>query len=294
MTEEFPAGDITDAPDEAAVAPWSVRRILVALDASVYSDGVLSVAVSLAAQLHSELHGLFIEDVNVLRLAELPFAREIRYGETQSRAVERDELERSLRARATILRHALETLAAEHQIRSTFRVVRGAVDSELITAALETDLLALGRLGHSIARRVRLGSAARAAVARAASAVLLVKPGVEGGPILVLYDGSPASVRALRIAAGVAGEPGELRVMVWGPDEEAAYGRRQFAAGLLEAETIRVQFQHLATGEPGRLLDWVNRQHGSLLVLSSGEDTLPEGTIDVLLDDAEQHILLIR
>ena len=221
------------AEEEGLTGQWSVRRILVALDASAHSQAALSAAVSLAARLHSEIHGLFVEDINLFRLAELPFAREVRYGEPAARRVERDDLQRKLRARAAVLRHELEALAEENKLRSTFRVVRGAVDSELLAAALDSDLLALGRLGHSFARRARLGSAARTAIARAASSVLLVQPDVAGGPLLVLFDGSSASRRALATAAYVAGKDGdvaELRVLVWGPDEQTAFDRRQMAA----------------------------------------------------------------
>lgn len=276
---------------------WSVRRILVALDASAHSQAALNAAVNLASRLHSEVHGLFVEDINLLRLAELPFAREVRYGEPAARLVERDDLQRKLRARATVLRHELEALAEQNKLRSTFRVVRGSVDSELLAAALESDLLALGRLGHSFARRARLGSVARAAVAKAASAVLLVWPDTDGGPVIVLYDGSAAGRRALATAAAVAGMEGEspdLRVLVWGPDEQAAFDRRQLAVRLLEPVRTHVQYQHLSGGDPQRILDWVNKQHGSLLVLAAGEDGLPADVLECLLNDAEQHILLIR
>lgn len=291
---ELPEALDTAQPESAETGPWSVRRILVALDASAHSHDVLTTAVSLAAQLKSELHGLFVEDINVVRLSELPFAREIRYGETASRAVEQNDLLRRLRARATILRHELEELTTENKVSSTFRVVRGRVDSELLSAAVEADLLALGRLGHTVAQRARLGSAARAAVARAASAVLLVKSGVEGGPVIVLYDGSPAAGRALALAASVAGEANELRVLAWGPDDETAAGRRHEASHLLEAAPGRVQFQHLAGDDPARLAAWVARQHGSLLILVAGDDRWPAGTLDLLLEEAEQHLLLLR
>lgn len=273
---------------------WTPRSILVALDASPYSREVLTAAATLAAQLKSELHGLFVEDINVLRLAGLPFAREIRYGETESRVVEHGDLLRRLRARATVLRHELEELATENKIRSTFRVARGAVETELLAAALGADLLALGRLGHTVTRRAQLGSAARAAVARAASAVLLIKSGVEGGPVVVLYDGSSRADRALATAAGVAGEASELRVLAWGVDDETAGQRRQLAKHLLAESPCRRQFQQLSGDDPARLAAWVARQNGSLLVLVAADSQWPDGTLDLLIEEAEQHILLLR
>ncbi|MGB7837261.1 MAG: universal stress protein, partial [Terrimicrobiaceae bacterium] len=57
----------------------NIRRILVALDASAHSRAALEAACELALGLDAELSGLFVEDINLLRLAQLPFASEISY-----------------------------------------------------------------------------------------------------------------------------------------------------------------------------------------------------------------------
>ena len=44
-----------------------IRRILVALDASTQDQNALQVAVHLAAGLRAELHGLFLQDVSLIR-----------------------------------------------------------------------------------------------------------------------------------------------------------------------------------------------------------------------------------
>jgi nucleotide-binding universal stress UspA family protein len=298
-----PANDVPPAPDEALPpepdstlddAPHPLQRILVALDASAHSHAALAAAVALAARLQSEIVGIFVEDINLLRLADLPFVGEIRFGQVGARRVQGEELRRGLRARAAVLRRELEELTEEYKVRASFRVVQGTVAGELLTAAREADLLALGRVGHSVAHRARLGSTARAAIARAASGVLLVHPEATGGPVLVLYDGSPAGARALALAAHVGGEAGDLRVLVWGPDEETAFDRRQLAARLLATDDAPVQFQHLAGGEAARIVAWVNKQHGRLLIMPVGAGEWPAGTLEALLDEAEPHLLLLR
>ncbi len=203
-------------------------------------------------------------------------------------------IERRLRARAAILRRELDELAAEHKVPSTFRVLRGPIDRELLAAAVEADLLALGRLGHSLARRARLGSTAQTAVAQAASAVLLVKEDVENGPIIVLYDGSAAGQRALALAAELAGKVGDIRILVWASDEGAAFERRQEAADFLANLEVETQYQHLAGDNPHLVMRWINRQKGSLLIVGGSDNNLPADILQTLLDDAEQHILVIR
>lgn len=281
-------------PPEVDQPRRSIGRILVALDASANSREALTTAVNLAATLRAELHGVFVEDINLLRLAELPFAREIQFADTGLHQLEMESLQRRLRARAAILRHEVEELSGEHKLTSTFSVIRGPVEKELLAAALETDMLAVGRLGHSLLNRMRMGSTARAVTARAASAVLLVKSDVAAGPIIALFDGSATGLRALRLAAELAEQGGDLCVLLWASDEEEAFERREFAAQLLDESGVQAQIQHLSGDLPLRVLQWVNRQKGNLLLLGGGDNHLPPDIFSLLLDEAEQHILVIK
>lgn len=294
MNEQLQADGPAEEPEQPEL--WTIRRILVALDASTNSRAALATAVQLAETLRSEVHGLFVEDINLVRLAELPFVREVLFAAPTLRQLEREEIQRKLRARAAVLRRELEELTSEHKITGRFLVIRGAVERELLAAAteMEADLLAVGRLGNSIVQRGRLGSTARAVVTRSASAVLLVKTDVESGPIVALYDGSATGRRALSLAARLTGPSGDLRVLVWGLDENEAFERRQFAAQMMETLGAHAQFQHLSGDLPIRVLQWVNRQKGNLLILGGGDCLLPADIYNLLLDEAEQHILLIR
>ena len=48
-----------------------IRRILVALDSSPASLSAMEQAIELAAGFEAEVIGLFVEDINLVRLAEL-------------------------------------------------------------------------------------------------------------------------------------------------------------------------------------------------------------------------------
>jgi nucleotide-binding universal stress UspA family protein len=93
----------------------AIRRILVALDASRHSLAALEAAAELAARLKAELAGLFVEDINLVRLAGLPFAREIRYPSATIQQLDSPRLEQELKVQATRMRRALAAAAEQAQ-----------------------------------------------------------------------------------------------------------------------------------------------------------------------------------
>ena len=129
---------------KADYEPESIRRILVALDNSRHSLAALEAAAELAARLQAELSGLFVEDINLIRLAGLPFAQEIHYPSASLRQLSRQKLDQELKARATQARQALAAAATQANVDWSFRVVRGLVAAELLAAASDVDLLSLG------------------------------------------------------------------------------------------------------------------------------------------------------
>ena len=89
------------------------RRILVALDASQESMDALSTAAQMARRLHAELIGLFVEDENLLKLVQHPFAREVNLLTSVGRSLDTATLERDLKMQAALARRGLERVAAD-------------------------------------------------------------------------------------------------------------------------------------------------------------------------------------
>ena len=108
----------------------AIRRILVALDASPHSLAALEAAVTLAARFRAELAGLFVEDADLLRFAELPFAEEIGLFSAQRRRLDGLELERQMRAQMVRIRRLFSGATRQAHVEGSFRVVRGTARPE--------------------------------------------------------------------------------------------------------------------------------------------------------------------
>lgn len=186
------------APAPSAV----IRRILVALDASRQSRLALDAAARLAECYGAELHGIYVEDINLIRLASLPVAREVGPTSPSPHPLDERRLARRLSSSAAEAEHWLAETAARRKVRWTFRVERGDVTSVISQAAREADIVALGRAGTGTSGPGRLGSTARALAVQQAQSVMVIQvPLATGQTLVALFDGSAASARALKTAA---------------------------------------------------------------------------------------------
>ena len=88
--------------------PPTIRSILVALDDACSDHETMETAAHLAADLHAELQGLYVEDVNVLRMAALPFTEEITAGSGVARPIDAESMERAMQNKAEHVRRLME------------------------------------------------------------------------------------------------------------------------------------------------------------------------------------------
>lgn len=272
-----------------------IHRVLVALDASPHSRAALKAAAELAADLQAELLGMFIEDINLLRFAELPGAREVAYATGGARAFDTQRLERALRTQAAQLEHMLATVAQGRNVPWSFRVSRGHVANELLAAAGEGDVLVLGRVGTSVVQRARLGSTAQTVVATARHTIVFLEHGVElGVPVLVLFNGSEGAMRALATAARLTrGDDRKLVVLLAGDDKDTQQRFRQQASSWLAAQGRVARFFPLAPGAIS-LINTVRREGGKTLVLAADHAFAEEKTLAHLMHRVRCPVVLVR
>lgn len=273
-----------------------IKRILVALDASTHSLAALQAAASLAAALEAELIGLFVEDENLLHLAGLPFAHEVLSPSASRQRMSSNKMEQQLRLQAWQARQALEAAAERVNARWHFRIIRGQVTDSVLNAALEADLLALGRVSRSLTTRKRLGSTARAASTGTSRSVLIMQQGRDlSYPVLVTYDGSPGARQALETATKMAqASSGDLNVLLISDTFEEAKPLRDEVTGWLKPRGLTAIYHWLPDTKVVTLADMVQAVKECVLVLGGDNPLLQAEAIQELLDITDCPVMLVR
>jgi nucleotide-binding universal stress UspA family protein len=272
----------------------AIRKILVALDASHHSLAALRGAAKLARSLEAELEGLFVEDVELLKVAGFPMARELQLPFGALARLDPARMERQLRAQAVQAREALASVCREERIEWTFRVVRGDVSATILEAAARADLLSLGKASRPLIRRKQTGSTARTAATQAPRSVLLIpRDAVIRPPIVVPHDGTDRVRRSLVLAAQLAGTiGGYLSVLVLSDEPDVGREVQTQIGDWLGGRDLVVRYRELAGDGVRTLLNGVRTEGGGLLVLS-GAIFAPDD-LDTLLDALEYPVLLVR
>lgn len=164
-------------------------RVIVSCDASPLGATAIEAAAALARGLDAELQGIFVEDINLIRTAALPFAQEVASATALARRMQADELHRLLQRQAQAVREGLQAAASALRLPWSFQVVRGAPLHSVLDVMRELDFVVFGHAGRYTA-----------AAAPAAAAA----PTAQKQPVMVVFDGTAAAQRALDAGAALA------------------------------------------------------------------------------------------
>ncbi|MGE5539668.1 MAG: universal stress protein [Gemmatimonas sp.] len=184
----------------------AVQRIVVALDPSGHGIAAIEQAMAIASRLQATVRAVFVEDVDLLRIASHPAARHVSFSGA-SVHIDATGGEALVRAQAREIRAVLARLTEEYGLTPELTVVRGRVVDQVIAAAAQADLLLIGWSSVPRHLRDRPGSTARSIAATSRAPVLVLKRGTRilDGPVAVVFDGSAGSDRALALASALDG-----------------------------------------------------------------------------------------
>jgi nucleotide-binding universal stress UspA family protein len=253
----------------------NVQCIAVTLDAFGLSASALDQAVRLAARMGARLEGIFVEDIELLQLAELPFIREVRLQSRSEANMNPARMEQEFRVLARRAERLLGEKAARHNVNWTFRIWRGSIDSDLLNAVMDADVLSLTRLGARLAY---------APVARA---------GRSG--IAVLFNGSAASMRALDTAAKLAQDPHvRLDVLLCASGKTGSAALRQQAQHQLGNESGGINYISLPDDALPVLLDVLTDTNSAALILERENRLLHTPALRHGLNNLDCSLLIVR
>ncbi|HXQ65500.1 MAG TPA: universal stress protein [Alphaproteobacteria bacterium] len=288
--------DSAGEPERRTGAGGVPRRVLVALDAATLCAGAFDLAAEFARLFDADLSGLFIEDMDLLHSAALPFVRQFGFGGASGSSFDLKTIERELDLLATKARNTLVTAAERRKLRHSFRVVRGQLASQLAESSTEADLVVLQASSRPLGRHLRLEAPGLAAATALGCAVLLLEPGM-GLPssVLVALEDGEVDERALAFAAEIARLAGlELRVLAPPLEPREAAKREAFLRKRLAEAHVAWRLEVLPAFA-ARAVAVYTRQHGqNLLVLSAKSPLLAEVGRDRLIATFGCPLLLIR
>lgn len=257
--------------------PSSVRakRILVALDTSTRGVAALEAAVQLATSISAELQGLFVEDEDLMRLARLPFAREIDVTSALTRPLQVADMERELRSVAIKTQQLFTDALQQLNLAWNFRVVRGTFPGAPLAAAGDADMLVLGQRGRSsrtIAGDYRLRKPARK------------------NRVVAIFDGSPSGYRAIEWGATLAQlNSTTLTVLVLSNDGAT---HSQQCLDWLQHHGIRAEVdQSLVRADQG-ILDYVRKSPPDMLLINRDSKYLGETQLCDIVNEFDCPLIL--
>jgi len=249
-----------DRPD------FTVTRVVAALDATSCAAETLQAAVELAARFSAEAAGLFIEDINLLRLCGLPVTRHLS-AFSDDAEIDLGDIEERLRALAADAETVLKTAADAHHLPWSFQTLRGVPAKELTAATAPRDLLVVGH--GRLFRGLPLGltSGLHDAISRSIHSTLHVPATlILHQPIAVILAGSALVRRTLSAALRLADASADQCDIVVAGEGPAVDATKREAAEWLATQGVRPRF--LPTSRLAKLRRAVAHD-GHLLVVSA-------------------------
>ena len=174
--------------------PLRLERIAVALSAPESKATILDTINILAADNDGEITYVFIEDPDLIRAAQLPFAVEVCRATNVTRRIDSSELERGLRERARELKQSVRQAAERTGTKWSFEVVRQRTASAVLELTKTTDITFLA--ASSI-----ISHGQRSVPNRG---VMMHADPSPGDTVVVVIDRSAAGTRAVAVARKLA------------------------------------------------------------------------------------------
>ena len=256
-------------------------HILVALDpAAPSADAFAAIDTMLRERIDAEIHGLFVEDDNLVRYSTLPIAQQFVFASGTVEQISVAQVERQLRARADRVRATFEIGARTLHVAHRFTVARGNVLEQLRQSASGADLLVVSRCWRAPGHRTWFGTSITSLIDDPPASLMFVQePWATGSSVLVL------SIDDAHPEAGVT-QLGAMFARVQGlPMHELDFVSGTASAGVFAGEPVL---------SVDNLLRACHRLDVRLLVLPDTPTVRSQLDLRALIDQVPASVLLVQ
>lgn len=275
--------------------PICVKRILIPLDNSRHSFAALQAAVELARHYDAEIEGLFVEDINLLKLAEMPFHQEVGEYTAIIRELSTDGLSRGIIVQSRWVVQSFRKMINQTELKSDFVVLRGEVSETIRKESQKYDLIILGKSGTNILGRDKLGSTTKKMIGNHRIPLMLVEENNQlGYPMILLYENSPVGNISLETARDLL-DPDETLIILLNKDNPEAFTetKKQLKKWAL-AHQVNISIESYKSHTFRRFIQLIDGLKTGLFILPHNADPTHQTITQLCLDMISLPVLLIR
>jgi len=278
-----------------SIDPICINRILVPIDSSTHSFSALQAAVVLAEHYKAELKGLYIEDITILGIADMPFGQEVGEYSAIIREISQDELSRGISVQSKWAATTFQNLVNRSHLKGNLAILKGKVIDIIVQESEDCDLLIIGKSGKNAFGKRRLGSTTNALIQKSDKPLLLVEEGNQiNHPLIVLHDDSPLGKFCLETARDFL-KSGETLVILLDEEDPTTYREnRIFLSKWAAHHKVNISIQNYTKQSFDRFLEMVKGLKSGLFILPYIKTNEKENIVRKCFEKISLSILLIK
>lgn len=268
-------------------------RVLAGFGAIADEVATIDTAMTLAQALEADIAGCFVEDVDLLNLAALPFARAVRPADRSVLEIEHEQMKKQISRAASTCENQLIARASGASVRCSFKTMRGVYSAEIARETATSDIVVMNPLNLPH-RRHDAVSLLVDGVRKARGAVVLPERyrRSTGGPVVLVTTGSDGEQTVFELADRIARGMNNKTIILSGSDEPADLTRVRSLAQ--EVFGSRADFRSVRGNHMPAIAAALAELQPSFVVLQPPARSLTDAIIESLLNAGRAPLMLMR
>ena len=281
--------------------PAAPTNILISLETICDNRAALDRLAELALLFQARLHGLYVEDEELLDIADFPFTQEVHLHSATRSGLERNRLEQQMRSVSRQAETLLAQVARQWGVEWRFQRVRGKVTTELSRAAQQADIVSI-MAGNRSSYRGRFLSREKAEIKQLMNRPCVVLPPriTPGEEVIAIIDREQDLVRLLEPARLISqqGKRPVIIILQNAASNESSKELRTQVEEFFNSHHIDPQVVPLIPGTAAHglqeLLALLNRHSAHMVLIHADNPLLTEAAPETWARQLNAPVMLIR